>query len=371
MEMDKEVISLTDYKKEVNIRISQNISYLMDRDGYNQNQLRDVLHQHGVEINQGTINKYLHKASTNIIPVAILIKFSEIFNVSLENLIRDDLNNTKAETISTVNQKKGTNRLLENQYNSEFVTDIKDRAFKGYKGEYYCYFYPTISSEDNLLSAKLTITDEDPQFPIKISLEVPKEVDGKTKAFFKIYQGTIILSKSLHNCYCILKSDKLSEFNFLVFRHIYLNDAKLDCRMAEVLTVSAGESHYPTVHRLFFSRDKIAPEHLEMIMPLLRLNSSDIIINRERMDVLKQKGNIPKDIIEQLEKECRPQEFYIFKENYFRSVLELRLPKIERKKIKEYIAKVREQSFSYKFNKVSKKLDDNIRQLLMTLGYYK
>ena len=106
-------------------------------------------------------------------------------------------------------------------------------------------------------------------------------------------------------------------------------------------------------------------------MPLLRLNSSDIIINREGMDVLKQKGNIPKDIIEQLEKECRPQEFYIFKENYFRSVLELRLPKIERKKIKEYIAKVREQSFSYKFNKVSKKLDDNIRQLLMTLGYYK
>ena len=92
---------------------------------------------------------------------------------------------------------------------------------------------------------------------ITLKLNVPSKHDPASSSYCKKYEGVLILSNPLQCCYCILKSDKLSEICFFIFRHIYLNNTQLDCRMAEVLTVSAGESHYPTVHRMFFFQTAI------------------------------------------------------------------------------------------------------------------
>lgn len=351
------ILSLTDYKRKINSRISRNLNILLEKEGYSQNKFCHLLRQHGVEVNQGTINKYLKKPEENIIPIAIAIKTCEIFGISLESFLKKDM-----ATINPNVEEFEIQNLKENR--SEFVTDINDRAFNGYKGEYWCYFYPTLSGEKNHLKAKLIITDENPDFTIKIILHVPNKKEDK------IYQGKIIFSKVMYNCYCILKSDKLSEYVFLIFRHIYLNDAKLDCRMAEVLTVCAGESSYPTVHRLFFSREEISSEHQQIIMPLLKLNSSDIMISQEAMEKLQEQKCFPTGILEDLMKQYKPQTFYTFREDDFKSIVRAHLSKTEWSYIREYIAKMREKSFSYKFNKVSKKLDDNIRNLLISLGYY-
>ena len=58
--------SLEELKKDVNIRISDNLKYLMKIQGYNQNELREAFLEHGVEINQGTINKYLNLSLIHI-----------------------------------------------------------------------------------------------------------------------------------------------------------------------------------------------------------------------------------------------------------------------------------------------------------------
>ena len=138
--------------------------------------------------------------------------------------------------------------------------------------------------------------------------------------------------------------------------------------MAEVLTVSAGESHYPTVHRMFFSRQPLKEQDLNLVLPLLNMNCSEIILSEQDMVSLKKENLIPQEILNQLENQVVPKRFYSFKENLIRSIAEL---SGEKKKIPIYISILRDKALKYRYNKVSKKLDDTVRQLLISQGYYK
>ncbi len=358
--------SLLEKKKEFNKKISKNLNYLMKRDGYSQNHLRRVMEEHDLEINQGTISKYVNGSEGNYCSIPFLIKCCEIFDVSLEELVTQDL--------QEVARGKG-NKLSINNLKSNFdlaqeglITDINHQAFNGYVGTYYCYLYPTISSEKNVLTGIMKISDDSADYTVSVELNVPSKQDPAARSFCKNYEGSLIVSNRLQSCYCILKSNKLSEICFLAFRHIYLNKTPLDCRMAEVLTVSAGESHYPTVHRMFFSRQQLKEEDLKLILPMLNMNCSDIILSEEDMESLEKEELIPQEILEQLKKQITPKSVYEFKENLIRSITEL---VDDKKKIPEYISVIRDKALKNRYNKVSKKLDDTVRQLLISRGYYK
>ncbi len=367
----KDMGSLEELKKETNKRISKNLQYLMKHHGYNQNELKDAFSEHGLEINQGTINKYINKPHNNFIPVAVLLKICEIFNISLSELVEGDLSDDseKLNAIKVKDMKKHITDYI-GADNNEFVTELNNRVFKGYKGSYFCYLYPTISSEKNILTGIMTISPDNSPNEVTMRLKIVKENSKEKKIIYKEYSGLLIMSKRMHNCYCILKSDKLSEICFLTFRHIYLNDAPLDCRMAEVLTVSAGESNYPTVHRMFFSREEISEEDLKLVVPMINLNCSEILISEQDLELLKKEEKIPSNILEQLSSKVECKQYYVLTENIFRSILELNLPKSKKKSIPQYISLLREKSLQYRYNKVSKKLDDNIRKMLLSMGYY-
>lgn len=358
--------NLVELKKEVNKKIFKNISYLMKRDGYSQNHLRMVMKEHGLEINQGTICKYVNGSEGNYYSIPFLLKCCEIFDVSLEELITQDLQEVamgKGNKISTNNLKNNLDLVQ-----AGLITDINHQAFNGYVGTYYCYLYPTISSEKNILKGIMKICDDSADYTVSMKLNVPSKQDPTASSFCKDYEGLLIASNRLQSCYCILKSNELSEICFLVFRHIYLNNTSLDCRMAEVLTVSAGESHYPTVHRMFFSRQQLKEEDLRLILPMLNMNCSDIILSEEDMESLEREELIPPEILDQLKKQITPKKVYVFKENLIRSIAELA---DDKKKIPVYISAIRDKSLKNRYNKVSKKLDDTVRQLLISRGYYK
>ena len=350
----------------LNKRISQNIEYLMQRDGYSQNQLKDIFEEHDLTINQGTLSKCLNKPQNNFHSLPVILKCCDIFNVSLDELIRQDLgkdsaikNNMSASANFT--QKYGAKQ-------ADLVTNINHRAFNGYAGTYYCYLYPTLSAEKSILTGIMKISADSKDCHITLKLNVPSKHDPASSSYCKKYEGVLILSNPLQCCYCILKSDKLSEICFFIFRHIYLNNTQLDCRMAEVLTVSAGESHYPTVHRMFFSRQPLKEQDLNLVLPLLNMNCSEIILSEQDMVSLKKENLIPQEILNQLENQVVPKRFYSFKENLIRSIAEL---SGEKKKIPIYISILRDKALKYRYNKVSKKLDDTVRQLLISQGYYK
>lgn len=169
--------------------------------------------------------------------------------------------------------------------------------------------------------------------------------------------------------------------------------------MVEVLTTSAGgDSSFPTAHRMFISRFPIEDDHIPLILPHLYLNNSMITIEEEGLIkvacISDQYREIIKKIItlisgtntEQLEilqkidaiksqNQIATEEIvspirrvmYLLKEDLVRNTANLCLSK---QQTQIFISTLRSYSYAFRFNKVSKKLDDNIRKMLIGLGYY-
>lgn len=374
----QENISLHDYKIAVNKKISKNLHYLMNAQGYNQNSFREALMAQGIEINQGTINKYLKHADTNFIPIAVLIKCGELFHVPLEKLILEDFSailENKSRDVKTfvheLNSQDNFDVSGQSQCaNGDLIIDSNHSAFNGLYGNYYCYLFPTLSSDCTPLAGTFVLTNHNKTCEAHLRLPNRQKFSNTEQDTYKEYHGIVIISNSLHTCYCILKNNLLGEFCFLIFRHIYLTNRPLDCRMSEVLTVSAGEGHYPTVHRMFFSRQALSEEHLPLLLPHLNLNSSDIIIAEKDLIQMQKVATIPNSALSQLIQSSKPMPFYSFKEDYVFRLLEHYLPESEQSDIQVYLSLIREQAISPHFNRINRQTDRNIRSLLLTLGYY-
>ena len=196
-------------------------------------------------------------------------------------------------------------------------------------------------------------------------LNTNKKKHGKT--VYKYYTGCAIISKAVESCYIVLSSPKEGEICIINLRHFFIRHQDLDCRMAEVITNGAGECHFPTVHRMLLSRVPIKEEHLQYITPHLHLNSSDIHIKKEDLKKLEIETESYKDLIEHLLHRIKPIEIYDFKEDYVISNAKQFLSKEE---TRLFLSAVRNNSYKVRYNKVSNKLDETVRELLLSLGYY-
>lgn len=171
--------------------------------------------------------------------------------------------------------------------NATLIRDPGNVAFNGYVGQtYYIYFYSTISSEISLISGKLKFDASEENTYCKATLELytgKKNQEGED--IYKFYEGELLISLSMGCCYCILMSSVTGEFCFLNFRHMYLFNQSLVCRISAALTTSSGESKLPTVHRALISYRKLYftddnDSDLDFIQGQLRLNNSSIIIQK-------------------------------------------------------------------------------------------
>lgn len=302
------------------------------------------------------MSKWIKNPASNIIPLWVLPTLADLFQISVEDFV---YRNYKEENGSN---EESTDRI---------TREMSDSVFKGYDGKYYCYFYPTISEEKNFLNGILEISKYINQVKLKIVYSNAKEND-EIEEIEKEYVGTIEISKSLGACYCILKSNKLGEMSFLTFRHKYLNNKQNDCRMAEVLTVSAGESHYPTVQRMFISREEIQQKDLYLILPMLKLNCEEIIISKTNLEQLVKDFQLSQNFTDSIEEISTKEEYYILQEKKLKDRLEeFILHNDNSHNIFEYLIAVRERSIGYRYNKASRTVDNSLRDILLNKGYYK
>lgn len=79
------------------------------------------------------------------------------------------------------------------------------------------------------------------------------------------YIGKFAISPRMGSCYCLLESREIGELCFIVFRHIYLNNENLKCRLAAVATASAGDNPRPTTHRMLICREEVPEEKMEIL----------------------------------------------------------------------------------------------------------
>lgn len=411
-------MNLIEMNKKLSKIIARNIRALLKINSMSQNLLCDKLKEYNLEINQSTLSKYLPKeADQQIIPISLVVLICKIFNVSIEKIttensfsVNDSLNATSCQqihkAIEDLYPNSGFSDYLATgiaRASNKFIVNGADEAFSGYYQHYFCYLYPTISSEKHLLTADLEFKEENEHCKAILKLNTGRH-DKNNEPIYKYYNGIMVIVEKTKSCYCILVREMIKSTNelcFLNFRYIPIGDSNrnLDCRMVEVLTTSAGgDSSFPTVHRMFISRDRIRDEDLKIILPHLYLNNSTITIDenellkvaglsKEYKEIIKSivalivpEKEKKEEIYKKLDMESEIKDFEDEKEGTSTRKVMYKLRedlvvntanlKMSKRNVSIFISQLRGFSYAFRFNKVSKKLDDNVRKALLSLGYY-
>lgn len=389
----------------VNQTICKNLEALLEARNLSQGEFCKLLAAEKTSITRSYFCKILK--NPKYISAAFLLSCCDFFGITLNNLVSTNFNaneyisnNTKehqdylnienllqkSKELETApskisDTKMNSNSDLMTQHsdlwslfgNTNLITDPSHTQFAGYVQDYYCYYYPTHSSEnkneENILKGILHLKPENHY--CKATLEIDTNtVNDEGNINYKEYTGYAAISTTVDSLICILYSDTLCEFCFLMFRHFKLNFKDLDCRIAEVLSSSsAAEERRPTVLRMFLSKEKIDDKDLKIIAPAFSLNYSTIAINKDNLQKTGDNSSIYNQIINDLMNSNMPQPIYLYKEN---DVFNLALKHLGNKEAAlEFLMYLRANSYAYKYNKVSMKADDAVRKILLSKGYYK
>lgn len=297
-------------------------------------------------LSQPSISKLLRGDSP--LTLDFLYKVCNVFDMTIDTLLsaKDTLTdkmsimNPHAEDVIYTNM---------NSINDAIVSDPALYPFRGILGTYQFYCNPTISSENKLLTGTLSfkpfVMHEKTFCQCELILYTGKyDINGEKEK--KIYTGNMLISLPMQSCYCILSCNESAEFVFLLFHHIFLTKADLECRILAVLTTSAGSHRRPTMEKAIISRTKLSQEDLKEIEGQLKMNCSNIRIRKSDFDeyILKE---LPEKIASP---NC--EEIYCIDESLIKS------SSLSPEKQLELINKLRKYSTEKRYTKVSTHADD-------------
>lgn len=381
---------------ELNERIVKNIKTLLNVNGITYYQLQKKMEERETyTISPSFLNKVLNHPDEHSIPLAYLMQCCDFFGVTLDTMVTSSITpenyshrpNTEvhklintAELLKDHEKKQLNKEKLPSQekdeefsQNSLFIENPNNSLFSSFLQPYFCYFYPTVSSEnkaiDSILSGILTL--ERDMDRCKVVLKVDTKKEKNNKKVYKIYEGTAVISSAVNNIHCTLKSEEIGEFCYIIFRHFHLNFALQDCHIAAVLTTSSAGNNrerYPTLLRMFLSRQEISQEDLKLLAPHLWLNYSQITISEKGLLALKEISDEYDKIVSDLFNKAESDLMYLFKE---KDVIGLAKNYLEGEEVVRFITELRLQSYAYHYNKVSDTVETTVRNLLISLGYYK
>lgn len=231
-------------------------------------------------ISQSTITSMLQ--GQGHIGIATYVKIARLLDINIFSVWSDVFSSEK----SCDNEAEPFERIfLESIFNSRhtFITDANNPVFDGYEGDYYTYFFQTISGRDNLLNGELRFV-KNPSGHFKAFLSLHSgDHDESGNEIIKRYMGYLIYSVKTHVVSCLLLSAELGEICMIKFKQIPINSNKLACRMALAITASAGNPRLPTVHRFFFTRSQLSSDEQNKLKGQLLLNSSSIFISKRHL----------------------------------------------------------------------------------------
>lgn len=390
------------YKKvtvALNITIAKNLKALIMAHNLSERKLCNLIEHDKVSITRGYLVQLLNNPSKHSIPATFLLACCDFFNINIEDLISDEFNaseyvnnpyirhkeylnidkklqeyelyRNEQETKDSTLKKENTSIYAEGE---NFIMAPNHLLFNGYLQDYFCYYYPTSSSEnknDNgtIINGILSLKAAGQYCKATLKIDT-NTVDDNGNVNYKEYTGYAVISTPVHSLNCIMYSKLIGEYCFIMFRHFKINFGKQDCRIAEVLSSSsAAEDRRPTVLRMLLSREKLSDEDLKIIAPSLNLNYSTIITNESSLIKLSQKCVEYQKILDELIKEKKPENMFVYKENDIYNIAMKHLK--DKVKTLEFIMQLRDVSLSYRYNKVGSKTDNIVRDILLSRGYYK
>ena len=358
-----------------NDRVVENIKKLLVSQKISQNALVDILRNHGLDMNQGTLSKYL--SGTAEVQFSVIVKICEVFDISITDFVSErflyldmDISTDKQVVEESLEQADPKDTVLYiPKLGNKFISNSDDLDFRGWVQSYWIYFFPTLSNVQEVLKGRLVLSKSEVSGVCEACLTLDTNHTNRDGTpIVKKYTGCAIISTSVHSLYIILSSEEEGELCMLNMRHFFIRHQNLDCRMASVLTNSAGEGHVPTVHRALISREDIRDKDLALILPQLHLNSSDIVIRESALKELSEKSEEYGKLVDHLTHLVEAERVFFFKEDYVRSNAFQFLK--DKKYTCVFMSEVRDLAYKMRYNKVSNKVDENIHTLLRNLGYY-
>ena len=343
--------------------IRKNLMELMRQRGISQSQLAQILEQRGLALSQGNLSLIL--SGKKHFPLSLVVHLCGHFGVSLEELVDENFGSAR-EAAAPMPQVYSDELLhMIPNLGGSFITDPSSPEFQGYLQTYYFYMQPTLSYDTRMLQGTLTLEACGAVCEASLDLNTGRTAGGKP--LHKHYRGRVFISKAIDAVYVLLASPVEGDFSILSFRHFHLPHQPLDCRIAAVLTNEAGEFHSPTMHRMFLSRTPIRPEHIPLLLPHLQLNGSAINIPKTNLERLARNEPAYATLLNALTMIPASETFY-WTEDYVVGVAKHFLPKEE---IPLFLTRIRECTVCRTSNKVSRTANTLIRNLLMSLGYYR
>lgn len=328
--------------------ISDNLKFYMKNKGLTQQMLSSLCEKNGTKVSQATLSNILRGTH----------------NCSLNNMTA--ICNALEITLSDLVTPRDTLTFTLPASESILITSPMDKAFKGYLGNYQVYFYPTTGKSNMLLHGTLTFTPSEvnPICLAKLNLFTGKfqKHQNQTIELTKSYTGQLVISPTLNAAYCFLYSSELGELCFLIFHHFYLLTNPLKCIMANAITMSSGSNRRPTMHRMCLSDLPIPDQLMTYIKGQLLLNDSEILISERGLEKFKQDPLVPEKFISLLHHALQNESYY--------SITEAKLTgsDFHEDELAKLISLLRTYSEAPRYNKISRKTDDFLYDLLKNNG---
>ncbi len=370
--------NMTKRKKEINRiinrRVGKNLENLLKQKQISQRELSDKLREMEWEytLDRTAINKLINEPDDTNLSLPFLIECADYFHTTVDFLIADNdktANKEYGNMGQRMPRKKESVVIPEKEKKELLIENPKSVFFRNYLNTYFCYYYSTISDENKeenpIFEGELSLYADGEQCGCSLKVDTKKYRSNGEK-FYKIYIGNAVFCIASQTIHCSMCEYEIGEYCDLIFRYSQLNSAKQACRMAEVLSTSSGpDKRYPVVHRMLLSIDRISEENYELIKPQLSLNSSEIIISKEKLSLLKEKSQEYVPIIEEIKK-IGGKETYFVTEGMIIEIIKKYLPD----RVDVFINDLRSCANSYRYNKVSKTVDTNLWNILHRAGYY-
>lgn len=342
--------------------IRKNLDALMRSRQYSQIRFCEMLKERGLALEQGNLSSMLKGRKR--IPLSLIVHICDIFQISLTELV-DETFCCGQHTAPAMPQLYSDDLL--NQIPSlgdSFITDPASPEFHGYLQTYHFYILPIHTYETKPMTGTLTLEACGDRCEAILDLSTNQISEGMPLQ--KRYRGQVLISTAIDTVYILLSSPIEGDLSIISFRHYLLPHQPLDCRIAAVLTNQSGEFHAPTMQRMFLSRTPIQPEHLPLLLPHLKLNSSSIRINKDKLARLQRSAPEYDELLRALTM-IPASPVFCWSEDY---VVGVARHFLEKSQVSVFLSRIREFCLDEKANKASRRADSLARDLLLSLGYF-
>lgn len=364
----KEETDFRDLRVHYNTKLSQVLNQLFHDKGISHQRICNIFtDKYHIELNSGAVSKWFSNGKDNIPPL-VLKEACNLLGISVGELF-DYVDH--GLPISEKDESSTAETPIPIASTDALITSPDDAAFRGYLGTYYTYFTPTSSSDRGILNGRLTFAKSGKTVHAHFELETSQKGEDNSPVI-KVYDGALICSKAVSSCYCILSSAEIGEMSFIMFRHFQLNNQDMECRVAIAMTTSAGsDDRNPVIHRMLLSREPINNEDIMDMISLLSLNSAEITISQENWTEVTSNNNEFQKAADLLRigYELKEVSCYQIRENTIRHIFK-DAPQLEDVSSIPFIVALRSKSISYRYNKVSRKVDTTVRDFLKKRGYF-